>query len=306
MEKEIQAGQELMLGGNYYEAQDIFLAILRDDPANDEALYHLGLCHLASENLGEAESCFRKCLEVNPRNIDALIDLGEVEFAKADPEQAILSFSAALAMDADNARALISMARIQDFLGMDDAAVENFERAMALSDPMDAPAYDLSLAYAKVGKYLRADIILDDLITDTLRRGTQNFSVDVSPGAREELMEYLSEMKEDRDNIRSMYQETFGHSIEIANFMYQGLLIAREIQGEVLLDLLREIRILRYMGLDLTGRSASYRLQCMDGNFSGQQLLCLEYAFCSSLELDQEIDNPDMQEAYSQALTVFD
>lgn len=295
-----------MLGGNYYEAQDIFLAILRHDPENDEALYHLGLCHLASENLGEAESCFRQCLEVNPRNIDALIDLGEVEFAKGDPEQAMLSFSAALAMDGESPRALISMARIQDFLGMDEAAVENFERAMVLSDPMDAPAYDLSLAYAKVGKFLRADIILDDLITDTLRRGTQNFSADVSPGAREELMEYLSEMKEDRDNIRAMYNETHGHSIEIANFMYQAQLIVREVQSELLQDLLREIRVLRYMGMDIGGRQASYRLQGMDGNFSGLELLCFEYNFTNALALSKEIVSQELQDAYAQALTVFD
>lgn len=294
-----------MLGGNYCEAQDIFLAILGDDPENDEALYHLGLCHLASESLDEAEACFRQCLRANPRNIDALVDLGEVEFARDDPERALLSFKAALALDADSPRALISIARVQDFMGMDEDAVRNFERAMELCDPMDAPAYDLALAYAKTGRLLRADIILDDLITDTLRRGTQNFSADVSAGAREELMEYLAEMKEDRDQIRSLYRENNGHSIEVAIFMYQALLIVREVQADLVAGLQREIRILGLCVMDRTGRQANYRLQGMAGHFSGIQLHCFDFAFSRALELPTE-DDDSLQAALEQAQSVFD
>jgi tetratricopeptide (TPR) repeat protein len=301
----IQEGQELMLGGDYAAAQEIFLALLRDDPHDDNAWYHLGLCHLGAENLPEAEDCLRRCLELNPRHIDALIELGEVEFAGNQPEQAMLTFSKATAQDPQNARAWVAVARIHEMLGMDEEAVANYERAMMLSDPADAPSYDLALAYARVGKLLRADIIMDGLISDTLRQGTQNFVADLAPGARDDLMEYLAEMKQDRDEIRADYLERHGFAIDTARFMYQIRLITAESTDEQRQAALRELRLLRLMGSDPEGKPAVHRLHTLEGHFSGQQLAAFEYALSRQLGQESEWRTACFDEVWSEVESLF-
>lgn len=301
----IQEGQELMLGGEYEAAQEIFLSILRDAPHDDNAWYHLGLCHLGAENLAEAETCLRRCLELNGRHIDALIELGEVEYALNRPEQAMLTFSRATSQDPQNSRAWVAVARIHEMLGMDEEAVANYERAMMLSEPADAPSYDLALAYARVGKLLRADIIMDGLISDTLRQGTQNFMADLAPGARDDLMEYLAEMKGDRDEIRESYQEEHGFPIDSARFMYQIRLAVHEFPVERRQVVLRELRLLRLMGSNPEGKAALHRLNTLEGHYSGQQLACFEYALSRLLDQPSEWERPEYASAWEEVESLF-
>jgi hypothetical protein len=197
------------------------------------------------------------------------------------------------------------VARIHEMLGMDQEAVDNYERAMMLADPVDAPNYDLAMAYARTGRLLRADIILDGLISDTLRQATQNFATDLSPGTRDDLMEYIAEMKQDRDDIRSGYQREHGFPIDAARYMYQVRLMVHEFELPRLQDILRELRMLRILGTDPDGRKAIHRLHSLDGHFNGQQLASFEYALSRLSSQASDWECPAFQTAWAEVDSLF-
>lgn len=298
----IQMGQELMVSGNYYEAQELFAQILAEDPDNDTALYHLGLCHLACDRLTDAERCFRRCLDINPRNVDALVDLGETEFAGGDAKQASATFAKAVEMSPEYARPYVSLARVQDYLGQDDEAIGNFERAMEISDPGEAPTYDLALVYAKVGRYLRADILLENLISETLRRGSQSFAGETS--SRDDITEFIQDMKTDREHIHQLFEEEHRFSLDVARYMFQALSICQHLKGDQIKAIAAEIRLLRYLGLQGRETERGLRLNTLDGSFNGLQLECFLHAFLCQVGRSED-RLPEYAKAYDMALELF-
>lgn len=302
MDDPIQDGQELMVSGNYHEARELFTRLLEEDPDNDTALYHLGLCHLACDRLDEAESCFRHCLDINPRNMDALIDLGETEFAAGDAQKAGATFARAVELSPDYARPYVSLGRVQDYLGQDDDAIANFEKAMSIADPGEAPAYELALAYAKVGRYLRADILLENLMSETLRRGSQSFAGETA--SRDDITEFIQDMKTDREHIHQLFEEEHRFSIDVARYMFQALSICQQINGDRIRAIASEIRMLFLLGLRGTEQERSLRLNNLEGSFHGLQLACFLHAFLCQAGRPTE-NPPEFGMAYGMAMELF-
>jgi len=291
----IQAGQELMISGNYQEALELFKQIFTEEPHNDNALYHLGLCYYAFERYEEAQEAFLACLEINPRNVDALVDLGESYFAQEDAARALKTFKKAQDLDPESARALISLARVQEFLGQDLEAVENFEAAMELAEPGEAPSYDLALVYAKVGRYLDADLLLENLITETLRKASQALAGDGD--SRDDLSEFIKEMKDDRSNIQEVFEEEYDFSLDIPRHMFRALELCQSLRGEEIRELSNEISLLFTMGLENTTEARGIKLQALSGSFNGFQLACYNYAFRFQLGLIDE-DAPNDEDIF--------
>jgi len=267
-------------------------------------LYHLGLCNFSFEQYEDAASYFGRCLEINPRHLDAWVDLGDVYVAMDEPEQAKVCFEKALAQDSANARATVGYARFFDYLEQFPEAVTYYEKAMELCDPLDAPRFELAVCYGKVGRYLEADVLLEGLITESLRRGTQYFIGDWQAGSREDLAGFIQEMREEREDIARLFLEEKHFPIDNARLVYHALSALSELDMHQQTDVYREIKTLKQIGMDPHHQKSHYRLQSLSGLHSGAFLHCLFVVIGIELHLDEALD-PSMLPAYREARKLF-
>jgi len=293
-----------MLRGNYSDAQDIFLNLLSDDPDNELVLYHLGLCNFSFEKFEDAAVYLGRCIEVNASNIDAWVDLGDVYVAMDETDQAKMCFEQALSLDAANARATVSYARFFDYMEMNEEAVVWYEKSLGLCDPLDAPRFELAIVYGKVERYLEADIILEGLITESLRRGTQYFVGEWQAGSREDLAAFIQDMREEREENARMFEATHRFPIEYGIIMYKAIALLIPMSLAERSQLVQEIVALKLVGLEKTGTRSHYRLNTIKGAHAGLFLHCVHAVIASELWLDESVA-PDMHPAYVVARKLF-
>ncbi len=74
----IKKGELLVEQGELHDAEEQFLLLLQQDPANKEAYNNLGFIAYSQMNLEKARSLFRKALDIDPLYIDAIINLCHV------------------------------------------------------------------------------------------------------------------------------------------------------------------------------------------------------------------------------------
>jgi tetratricopeptide (TPR) repeat protein len=66
------------LNQQYDQAESILKSILKDEPTNIEALFHLGLLYEVTNQLEEAKKYFERVLEIDSKHQDARTHLEKV------------------------------------------------------------------------------------------------------------------------------------------------------------------------------------------------------------------------------------
>lgn len=300
----MEQAQELMLWGKYLDARDIFEELLSQDKDNPDIHYHLGLCALGAEDWKLALMHFHTCLTINPEWIDAALDMGDALMALERMDEAASCYRSALAKSPDNARVLMSMARYHDVAEEFSEAVTFYEKALSLGDPWESPRFELALAYMKVQRYLEADILLEGIITENLRRGSQAFVGDWAPGSREDLARSIGEMREERLEAARMFRAEKGYELEQARLMFKSYSLLSTMDALQMTEIFREIKTLQHLGIDMTHPSSHFRLNSLGGNFSGQHLACLVFAIEQEMKFDGMLD-PQMQRAWLEVRPLF-
>ena len=64
--------------GNMAAAEEVYRKILRESPADPDALHYLGICHQQRGDLSEAERLIRKSIAYAPQNASFLSNFGNV------------------------------------------------------------------------------------------------------------------------------------------------------------------------------------------------------------------------------------
>ena len=118
--------------GALNEAAQIYVEILRADPANMGALYHLAQVNCRQERIVEGIGLLRRLLSIDPRQARAHNLLGLALGRLGQTQEALASFNDAIAVDPNLADAHGNRADLLAETGWKQAAVESYDRAIAL------------------------------------------------------------------------------------------------------------------------------------------------------------------------------
>ena len=135
------------LKGNWHEARDAYLEILRSDPDNAPTLTNLGATFLELEQYTQARKHLEKALQVNPGLHQARTILGVTYLRSGNSYRAIAALSRVVAEQPKNARAhnYLAVATLQR--GWTTAAERQLQEAVS-ADPGFAEAhYNLAIRY---------------------------------------------------------------------------------------------------------------------------------------------------------------
>ena len=135
------------LKGNWREARDAYLEILKSDPDNAPTLTNLGATFLELEQYSEARSHLEKALQSNPGLHQARIILGVTYLRTGESYLAISALSRVVAEQPKNARAHNYLAVATLERGWTTAAERQLQEAVS-ADPGFAEAhFNLAIRY---------------------------------------------------------------------------------------------------------------------------------------------------------------
>jgi choline-sulfatase len=112
IEEELHKAVEAKDAGKLEEAQKLFLAILKKNPANIPALTLLGETYLSGNKLDEAMACFKQEIVLKPQAYGAHFDLGRVYQRKGSVALAEKEYRAALTVNPRMAEAVVALSQI--------------------------------------------------------------------------------------------------------------------------------------------------------------------------------------------------
>jgi tetratricopeptide (TPR) repeat protein len=136
---DIHNARALHAEGRLTEAEQIYSAILADDPGHFDGLHLLGLLRHQQGREVDALRLIAAALNANPNSPDALSNFGLVFDALQRHQEALALFDKALALKHDHANALNNRAVTLESLGRPDEALAGWADALAV-DPNHAEA----------------------------------------------------------------------------------------------------------------------------------------------------------------------
>jgi predicted O-linked N-acetylglucosamine transferase (SPINDLY family) len=119
--------------GDLAEAERQFVQILKSEPNNALALFHLGTIFCQNGRFGEGIELFRKSIALNSRSARAFSFLGLALARVGQTAEAIDSFDRAIACEPAFAEAHGNRADLLAQLGRHAEAIEGYQRALAIS-----------------------------------------------------------------------------------------------------------------------------------------------------------------------------
>jgi len=119
---------------------------LKNNPAHEQGLFHLGKTYVHLNRLEEAQQQFQKVIKIAPGNAFAHLQLGQVLHKMGQLAAAATAYQAALKIFPENAIALTNLGTIHAQSGNLPAALEAFQKAVRAQ-----PSY--ALAHNNLGEF---------------------------------------------------------------------------------------------------------------------------------------------------------
>ena len=137
-------------GGEYREAEACFRQLLALEPADVDALFHLGALLVRRQRLEEGAETYRKALALRPQDARLWTRLGEVaaaRFTDASLQEAEACFRKAIGLNPDEAAGHHALGHVLTLQGRRAEAAESLGAACRLEPP--SAAFQADLLHAK-------------------------------------------------------------------------------------------------------------------------------------------------------------
>jgi tetratricopeptide (TPR) repeat protein len=304
----IEYARDLMFWGNFEDAKTVLEELQLEDVSNIQVLYQLGICCLALGEDAYAKTYFSTCLDLNPNHLESLLELAEISVKEDDLDHAYSLLEKAVLLDDENPRVYSAIGRLQEQNGNLLDAITNLERSVELSPPMDGPRHDLAMAYAQSRQFLRADLLLQELISEAdlgifwrklgASEGLSEFVSIEDSGA------YQEKLKEERQTIADLFYEETSLPLEYSYQILEALECFVSLDPDFILDIAREIEMIYYIGIDINNSKQFFKLNTLEGEYTGAQLLCYLYTALQMVN-PEACPEIDLALAFQEALEVF-
>ena len=133
----LERGRAAFRRGDWAEAEQSFLAAVREKPNSAVALKWLGMVYAAQEKFDRAEAPFRRACEIDPREELACYYLGRADYALSRYEESRRAFETALRYQPDASRIQRGMGLTLEALGR-AAEAEPYLRSAAAGNDKEA------------------------------------------------------------------------------------------------------------------------------------------------------------------------
>jgi tetratricopeptide (TPR) repeat protein len=277
---------ELLKAGRIRDGMDILEDLRDTDPDNVNILYNLGMCYSELGNFEKSVGTLEKCVDLAPRHANALTALGYSYSRKGENEKAIAKLKEALLIDPDNFTALKNCGATLAKVGKYNEAISYMEKAARLSPDSPEVLYGLGLAHREAGNEKTADEFFKKIIAENKDPETTELAMTAR---------------------REIALETFkskGFRIDAVMYCLGALELFSSRSRNEIFSIVSEIAFLGRGGLDINNPVKKYRLKSLEGEFSGQQLVC--YMYVGFRILDENVDiGADLSTEYKAALKLF-
>ena len=138
--------------GRLEEAEKLYREVVRDNPANVDALRMLGRVALSAGRSGDAERLFRRAVALAPDFAGAITDLGHVLKEQNQLEEAVKCFEEVIRLEPDNPHAHFQLASALAPAAMTTRAIESYRKALALRPKFPGALLGLGHVLKTVGR----------------------------------------------------------------------------------------------------------------------------------------------------------
>ena len=118
--------------GRLEAAEKLYREVVRDNPANVDALRMLGRIALSAGRNADAERLFRRAVKLAPDFAGAITDLGRVLKEQSQLEEAVECFEKVIALEPDNPQAHFQLASALAPAAMTPRAIQSYRKALEL------------------------------------------------------------------------------------------------------------------------------------------------------------------------------
>lgn len=144
---DLSEGIRLYEAKNYTQAQEVFRAVIQDEPENSQALYYLGMSLLGSGNGSEALDNLKKAADLAPDSDRIQVGLARAYIDQKDYDNAAAALDKARQANPDNPELPYYAGLVDLHDKKYEEAAKNLEQAIE-RDPNNAYAhYYAALAY---------------------------------------------------------------------------------------------------------------------------------------------------------------
>jgi len=138
--------------GRLEQAERLYREVVRDNPANVDALRMLGRIALAAKRNADAERLFRRAVKLAPDFAGAVTDLGRVLKEQNRFEEAIECFNRVIELEPDNPQAHLQLAGALAPAALTYRAIQSYEKALALQPRFPGATLGLGHVLKTVGR----------------------------------------------------------------------------------------------------------------------------------------------------------
>jgi tetratricopeptide (TPR) repeat protein len=276
--------------GQQREAILLLKLLLSDDGDNPQLLYNLGMANSDTGNLDRAVLQLRRLMGIEPGHVNGRIALGVALTRQKKYEEAGVELARAAAEDPANSWAHRNLGVVLLHLARPEEAVAHLRRAAELSPNDERVWYGLAQALEIAGDERGADAAYERVLQIT------------------EIGDYAERARQGRAKIAAeAFRAATAGQVRLDAVMY--CLGALERFEGMTPDEVRkvgfEIAILGMQGLNVNDPTSSYRLKALPGEFSGLQLVCIQYVAFKQFAPDQEIGF-DLADEYRLAVAMYE
>jgi len=280
----------ILNGGRYGEAILLMELLLSDEPDQVDYLYNLGMTYSDLGELQQAISLLKRLMELEPKHINGRVALGVALTRDNQIEQAIQELQRAIFQDPTNPWANRNLGAA---LAKQDKYTESlpyFKRATELNPEDQASWFGL-------GQTLELTSDMDG--ADEAYRKVQDI---------DEFSKIAELARTARSKIAEKSFRSVTPKMERMDAVMYCLGAIERFEKMSLAEVQKagfEIALLGTRGININDPSTRYTLRSLPGDFSGLQLLCLEYVAFKKFAQDQDIGF-DLSAEYRSALSLYE
>jgi len=162
----VQKAQRLESHGQYAEAEQAHLEILKEIPDSPEAYVNLALAQARQNAFDRAIASLALGIERLPDSETLLVRLGHTYLVSGKPGEALAAMDRVLALNPRSVDALTVRAGILDAAGREDEARQGYERALEIEPESRFLRMSLASNLGTAGKLEEAAAVYEGLIAD--------------------------------------------------------------------------------------------------------------------------------------------